>query len=199
MLVFSVNLGMLFYIFLFAINQTPVKQRAWAQSFAMWLIIEVCLVSSFVVIVTNVGIPMLIMKDVRQIQGKVVQSIKVFYKEVQKQNRESVLQKSRLMEQQRLLTLEPNATAAATTSIVGDDTATQSEDNSFNAAKYLFMSVKVASCLPQPQLPIARMILRYRTVWPKQSYQHVGRDLSAGYNTKFSALKRSLSMIIFYF
>ena len=37
----SLNLGMLFYIFLFAIQQSGAKQNAWLYSFLLWLVRKV--------------------------------------------------------------------------------------------------------------------------------------------------------------
>lgn len=167
------NTGMLFYIFLFAVSQDSVRQRAWAQSFVMWLVVEVALVSSFVVLVMHVGIPMLVMQDVKQIQKKLVGNIKEFYKD---------------MQVQRKLHQLPQATAADSTPV--------SELETFNAAKYLYVSHRVARVVPESH--IAKMILHFRSPWPKQSYQHV-TDVSKNYSRKFASLTRSLNLVVFYF
>lgn len=192
------NAGMLAYIFLFAVSQTGPKQRAWAQSFAVWLVVEVLLVSSCVVLVMHVILPTLIMKDVQQIQLKLVNSIKQFYQDINhfagssgrnsKQGSKDDLQKLLLV---------------------------QREERLFNAASFLFVSHRVASLLassssdamlPLPSRSttafsasmVARMILQFRTVWPKQSYHHI-TDVSKNYNKRFAALSRSASLIVFYF
>lgn len=72
---FVLNSSMLFYIFLFAVSQDTHRQSAWATSFAMWLVAEVFLVSTCMVLFTHVAVPAFIMKDVRQIKEKLVDSV----------------------------------------------------------------------------------------------------------------------------
>lgn len=74
----ALNVGMLFYILLFAVSQTEHRQGAWALSFALWLVVEILFVSSATVIFTHVFIPSLIMKDVTKIKAKLVESIRAF-------------------------------------------------------------------------------------------------------------------------
>ena len=81
------NVGMLFYILLFAVSQTAHRQGAWALSFALWLVVEILFVSSAVVVFTHIFIPSLIMKDVNKIKAKLVDSIRAFNASI-KQHRE---------------------------------------------------------------------------------------------------------------
>jgi hypothetical protein len=74
----ALNVGMLFYILLFALSQTVHRQGAWALSFALWLVVEVLLVSSSTVLFTHVMIPSLIMQDVNKIKQKLAESIRAF-------------------------------------------------------------------------------------------------------------------------
>jgi hypothetical protein len=78
------DVGMLFYILLFAVGQTRHRQGAWALSFAVWLVVEILFVSSVMVIVTHVFIPSLIMKDVNKIKLKLADSIRAFNSSVKK-------------------------------------------------------------------------------------------------------------------
>ena len=77
------NVGMLFYILLFALSQTTHRQSAWALSFLLWLVVDVLLVSSSIVIFTHILVPSLIMKDVSKIKQKLVDSIRDFNAGVQ--------------------------------------------------------------------------------------------------------------------
>jgi hypothetical protein len=81
------NVGMLFYILLFAVSQTEHQQGAWALSFAMWLVVEILFVSSATVLVTHVFVPSLIMRDVNKIKQKLAESIRSFNTSVQRQRR----------------------------------------------------------------------------------------------------------------
>jgi hypothetical protein len=108
------DVGMLFYILLFALSQTVHRQGAWALSFAMWLVVEVLFVSSSTVLFTHVLVPSLIMRDVNKIKLKLAESIRAFNKSVRTRRR--------------------NKTA--------DDAA--DDPASFNAANYLFVSTRLA-------------------------------------------------------
>jgi len=74
----ALNVGMLFYILLFALSQTVHRQGAWALSFALWLVVEIIFVSSATVVFTHILLPSLIMKDVSKIKSKLVESIRAF-------------------------------------------------------------------------------------------------------------------------
>jgi hypothetical protein len=78
------NVGMLFYILLFAVSQTEHRQGAWALSFAMWLVVEILFVSSATVLVTHVFVPSLIMRDVNKIKLKLADSIRAFNSNIRK-------------------------------------------------------------------------------------------------------------------
>lgn len=70
------DIGMLFFIFLFALTQDYHRQNAWFLSFVMWLVVEVCLSSTNTVIVTHMVIPTIIMKDINVIKKRLVDNIR---------------------------------------------------------------------------------------------------------------------------
>jgi hypothetical protein len=82
--IFLLDVGMLFYILLFAVSQTVHRQGAWALSFVMWLVVEILFVSSATVIFTHVFVPSLIMNDVKKIKLKLADSIRAFNSSVRK-------------------------------------------------------------------------------------------------------------------
>jgi len=59
-----VSMGMLFYIYLFAMRQSSNRQRAWFNSFQVWLFFEIFIVSTGLVLVEHVLIPLWSMKEV---------------------------------------------------------------------------------------------------------------------------------------
>lgn len=71
----ALNIGMLFYVMLFAFAQTSTRQTAWAQSFVLWLILEILLVSTCMVIFMHILLPILAMKDLAQVKKKLVFSL----------------------------------------------------------------------------------------------------------------------------
>jgi hypothetical protein len=73
------DLGMLFYVFLFALSQDSHRQAAWGRSLGIYLLLDIVLISTLMVIFMHVLLPSLIMRDVGKIKKKVTESIKEFY------------------------------------------------------------------------------------------------------------------------
>ena len=71
--------GMLFYVFLFALMQTKARQTAWLQSFLLWFLLEVAIVSSLTVLVLNVAIPSIAMKDITNNKERVKKRFTEYY------------------------------------------------------------------------------------------------------------------------
>eukprot|EP01040_Poterioochromonas_malhamensis_P009944 gene9944-biopygen1950 len=78
-----VDVGMLFYVFLFASSQDNHRQTAWGQSFAVWMILEVVLVSTSTVILVHIFLPALIMRDVSKVTEKLMDSITNYYERIE--------------------------------------------------------------------------------------------------------------------
>jgi hypothetical protein len=70
------DLGMLFYIFLFAVNQDSHHQLAWGRSLALYLLLDITFISSFTVIFYHVLLPMMIHRDVEKIKKKLSESVR---------------------------------------------------------------------------------------------------------------------------
>ncbi len=165
-LLFMINAGMLFYIFLFGVSKDAHHQNAWAKSFAMWLLMEIVLISSAMVLVMNVLIPMLTMKDLKQIKLKLVDTIVQYNKKLHHGMKES------------------------------DDEDILDKGMKFNAAKYLFVSYRLAKYFPE--LRVSKIILAYETHWPRQSYLHIAESLSSNYDRRFAAMYQAATMLLTY-
>jgi hypothetical protein len=162
------NLAMLFYVFLFAVSQDSHHQSAWGQSFAIWLVLEVTMVSTMICLFMHVLVPSLVMKDIVKIKGKLRESLLKYYEKIESTKKDKMIKNM-------------NSSLLQT----------------FNAAKYLFLSYRLAETFPE--LKASQVVLQYTTVWPRQSYQHVS-DVSKNYNKKFStAFSRSASIILIFF
>jgi Sec-independent protein translocase protein TatA len=89
------DLGMLFYVFLFALSQDSHRQAAWGRSLGIYLFLDIVLISTLMVIFMHVLLPSLIMRDVGKIKKKVTESIKEFYvkmdQELEKKEKEKQL------------------------------------------------------------------------------------------------------------
>jgi len=73
--IFILNLTLLFYIFLFAINQDQSRQSAWVQSFIIWLALEIFLVSSLAMLMSQFVVPSLVYSEVKKIKNKMIDMI----------------------------------------------------------------------------------------------------------------------------
>lgn len=168
--------SLLFYVLLFAMQQSGPRQRAWAQSFGLWLVMEVLMISTMMVVVRHVLMPLLLMKDVAKIQRKLTDNLLSFYQQQMAKNRRGDVY-----------------------AVKDEVKQTDERDNaqSFNAAHYLFLSYRLAQTLNSTS-SVAQLILHYQTPWPKQSYQHQ-QNVKQGYSRKFAAIGQSISLIVLFF
>jgi hypothetical protein len=67
--------------------------------------------------------------------------------------------------------------------------------NAFNAAEHLFVSYRLAQLFPM--LVESAIILKYATIWPKQSYQHQV-NVSTNYSKKYSMGTKLTSLLLVY-
>ena len=74
----AIGVGLLFYIYLFAIRQTNSRQVAWLLSFAVWISFEIFIVSSLSVLVQHVVIPSLVAQDAQVVKKKIMKDITTF-------------------------------------------------------------------------------------------------------------------------
>ena len=116
---FLMDVGMLFYILLFALTQTGPRQNAWFQSFALWLVVEILFVSTAIVFITHILVPSLIMKDLSQIKRRLMDNIRDFNDKVN------------------------SATGTDKSAIDAEESGF-----SFNAANFLFVSTRLARQFP---------------------------------------------------
>ena len=175
--------GMLFYIFLFAVSQDTHRQNAWAQSFGTWLVIEIIVVSSLIVMLMNVLVPSVIMRDVHKIKKRLLASLEQYHAKM-KSNPELHQE-----EIQPIVNREDSDNNE-------DEESIKHNPNTFNASQYLFVSVKLAK--RYPDLKVAKIIREYYTSWPKQSYQRT-IDVSKNYGGKFKMISDGASTIAMFF
>eukprot|EP00597_Dinobryon_sp_UTEXLB2267_P012543 CAMPEP_0170122720 /NCGR_PEP_ID=MMETSP0020_2-20130122/16918_1 /TAXON_ID=98059 /ORGANISM="Dinobryon sp., Strain UTEXLB2267" /LENGTH=2177 /DNA_ID=CAMNT_0010353853 /DNA_START=1571 /DNA_END=8104 /DNA_ORIENTATION=+ len=160
--VLIMNASMLFYIFLFAMQQSKTRQNAWLQSFVIWFTTELLFVSTLVVLVVHHILPSFVLKDIRKLRNKLTDLIQDFQENVASNGN-------------------------------SDQPLT-----AFNAAEYFFVSTKLAQRLPENG--VARMIARFRTPWPRQSFEFIAtKDDSRSYRTGLTNAVGSFSGILFLF
>jgi hypothetical protein len=164
---------MLFYVYLFAMNQTASRQSAWFQSFLWWLFFEIIVSSTGIVLLVHILIPMYVMNDVSNVKEKILNDLILF------RQKNLVIGNGRDSDQQHQRSgVERTA------------------NNSFNAAKYLFPSHRVASLFPE--LPVSQLILQFSTPWPRKKYGEAQEgEVSRDYDQ--DVLMTGLSPIVLFF
>jgi hypothetical protein len=74
----SLDLGLLFYILLFAMNQDKSRQMAWIFSYAVWLILEVVVVSSMVLLMSHFAVPSMMLSEIKATKAKMIDTIQEY-------------------------------------------------------------------------------------------------------------------------
>jgi hypothetical protein len=141
LLVTLLDAGMLFYVYLFAMNQTQSRQQAWFISFVMWLGFEICFSSTAFVLILHLLLPLYVWSDVAKVKDRVIKDLMKFGEKYLKRDGHGV----------------------------EDDIETGTgTGKDFNAARYLFPSWRVA--LLFPEVPESQFVLRFSTPWPKKRF-----------------------------
>lgn len=74
-LLLSMNVVFLFYIFLFAMRQSKARQADWFLTFMIWILFDITIASTMVVVVLHVLIPSLAIRDLRELKKKLLHDI----------------------------------------------------------------------------------------------------------------------------
>jgi hypothetical protein len=69
------NLGILFYIYLFAIQQSDERQRHWLAAFVVWVATDMILISTTLTYLTCVYVPSLFIQDVKDARNLLLQTL----------------------------------------------------------------------------------------------------------------------------
>ena len=78
LVIFILNSSLLFYVYLFAMQESISSQGAWTSSFGIWIVNEIFLVSTLVCCVTHIIIPSFIMADTSKIRDKLMTIVRDF-------------------------------------------------------------------------------------------------------------------------
>ena len=165
--IFGMNICMLFYIYLFSLRQTDSNQEAWFKSFLIWLFIDAVLASTVVVLVSHVLMPMLIMGDVIMIRDRLITAINDYKDTIRNKRRNFYAD--------------------------GSEDSDEDEEFSLNAAKYLFVSYRMAG--RYPDLRESKIISRFSCQVPHKSYSQQ-RDSSLTYSRRYTSFGQSLGMVL---
>lgn len=193
-----VNLGMLFYVYLFALSQTQTRQGAWLQSFMLWFIMEVFIVSTVICYVTHFLIPSVVSTDLQKVKRKLLDTVRDYNERLKKQlekrkkaRRDSIAQRLAGVNTP-MPPLQPDGEVED--SVLDVDTPPQHA--LFNAAQYFFVSYRLAAKFPT--LKESKIIRAFHTQWPRVSYYQNKKDVSQSYNALATSIGRSVAMVVFY-
>jgi hypothetical protein len=165
------DIGMLLYVYLFAMSQTSSRQQAWFFSFVMWLGFEIFLSSTALVLVLHLLIPLYVWSDVAEVKKKVLTDLIEFREKYLNMNSNDISKERE-----------------------NDIETGMSED--FNAAKYLFPSWRVASLFLE-EIPESPLVLRFSTPWPKKRFGKEEGNVAKEYED--DVLLATISRILLYF
>ena len=79
---FSMNAVFLFYIFLFAMRMSEARQSDWFFTFLIWILFDIAIASTMVVVVLHVLIPSLAMRDLRELKKRLLHDIISFKRDL---------------------------------------------------------------------------------------------------------------------
>jgi hypothetical protein len=74
----SLDLGLLLYIVLFAMSQDKSRQIAWILSYVAWLVLEVVVVSSLVMLMSHFVVPSMMLSEIRATKAKMIDTIQEY-------------------------------------------------------------------------------------------------------------------------
>jgi hypothetical protein len=144
----------------------------WFRSFVIWVFFEVVIASSAVVFVTHLLIPLYIQTDVRKVKKQIVSDIVSFKTKV----------------------AGPKSHGQ---NAIEDLSASPTDTLPFNAAKYLFVSWRLAHLFPD--IEESKIISRYSTIWPTKSFNTKGNTVETAYDSRLAFVGQGMSRIVLFF
>lgn len=141
----SVVVGMVVYLCLFASRQGRDRQYAWFYASMLWLGVDVCFLSSVVVLVQHVLLPSLAIADLNAAIRHVNAKIGPYAK--------------------RQVTFATEEEAPNLPVIQEHNEQQTRAARAFNAAQFIYVSHRLASVYPKSEA--SRIVRKYSTVWPR--------------------------------
>ena len=169
--VFFTSFGMMYYVYLFSMRQSASRQRAWFSSFQVWLFFEVCVISTGLVFVEHVLIPLWSLREVQRVKKRIVSDLLTFQKNMKQASSSNNKKK-----------------------IGPKDDILESEATSFNAAEFLFPSYRLAVLFPH--YPESVLIQRYKTPWPKKSLKQNEKSMRKRYDKRFEFFTKTVARVV---
>jgi hypothetical protein len=198
--VLVLNFVLLLYVYLFAMRQTRSRQSAWFISFLMWLLFEVFISSTGLVLICHILIPLYVFSDVKKIKDKIMRDLVFFRNKFRNRDRNSSIHSRNTTESE----------VGKIKMVVNLSEGAPEEKKDFNSAKYLFASWRLSWLLvnnhsfvqtnarAEVGSEISEMILGFKTPWPKKSLKQSKSSVSREYDEAIllTALSRVLMFIV---
>jgi hypothetical protein len=192
------SFGMLYYVYLFAMRQSTSRQRAWFNSFQVWLVCEVFVISSGLVLVEHVLIPLWSLKEVQRVKEQIVSDILKYQSKLKSlKSKSSGVVKGKEANGAK----EGKGTAGKSSSKDNktceeedEEKEVESDPRSFNAAEFLFPSYRIARLFPE--YSESQLILQYKTPWPKKSFKGGGeKSMRKRYDKRFEFIPKTIGRV----
>jgi hypothetical protein len=192
------NSSMLFYVFLFAVRQDTHRQQAWGRSFGLWLFTEIVFVSSSMAFVMHILLPLLTVPDLKRVQGKLLDSIVRYYESIEEKGARHEAKSGTHEEEEEDSDSDSDEDSGSEDDAEALDRPKRlrKQRHSFNAAKYLYVSYRLAKEFPE--IRASKIVLQYETPWPRQSY-HYTHNVTKEYGAAKAAVVRSILIVPVYF
>jgi hypothetical protein len=207
------NVGMLYYVYLFAMNQSSSRQQGWFNSFQVWLFFEIFIISTGLVLVEHVLIPLWSLREVQRVKERIVSDILIFQKKLKHRREQERSQRKSVMlggasscvsVSQKFSSIPEDqdedeeqggvrgATGGRAEGGVGQ-AMVRYDPRSFNAAEFLYASHRMAQLFPQ--YPESELILQYKTLWPKKSFKHGEKSVKKKYDKRFEFITKTFARV----
>jgi hypothetical protein len=176
------NISFLSYSLLFSVKQDSNTQAIFFKSLIIWLALEVVVISTIAMIVTQVVFPLLVLyKDIAEIKKIMRQAIEKF-----------------LLPDTQSFRITPQLEGIVPAPMHPSSCGTLQETRSLDICPYLFVSHRVASAFPD--LAESMVIQSFHSSYPKETFRHVVNPDASQSRLLFSgaALLNSLNTCVIF-
>jgi hypothetical protein len=153
----------------------------------------------------HILIPSFILGDVKRVKQNIVNDIIAFKASIQRRqkslnkrnkHRHYQKQQKQLAAHDRSRDDDLHQRESATAQLLQEQDNSNDTTRSFNAAKYLFVSSRLARLFPA--LPESYIVAHFKTQWPKKSFKVSEKSITKSYNNKLSFIAQAMSRVLLF-
>ena len=82
--IITTNAILMFYVFLFGVQESSQRQTNWLTTFITWLVLEIFLINTLVVVLSNIYVPSMLMSDLKIVKERLLTTIEEYRSTVDK-------------------------------------------------------------------------------------------------------------------